>query len=147
MWLWWRKVQCCKEQCCIGSWNMLGPWIKANWKWSNKRYLFFLVKIWCYGGLKYPATYQLSVHLFSIINSGNDKKQREIIWYWNHLPQIGTWTHVLGLEPGQKPAWGLNPPGWDSNPAKTLDIWFQDLMSSGSWCLIITERVQWETKW
>ena len=38
MWLWWRKVQCCKEQYCIGTWNMLGPWIKANWKWSNKRW-------------------------------------------------------------------------------------------------------------
>ena len=24
------KVRCCKEQYCIG------PWIKANWKWSNR---------------------------------------------------------------------------------------------------------------
>ena len=28
------KVQCCKEQYCI----MSDPWIKANWKWSNKRW-------------------------------------------------------------------------------------------------------------
>ena len=47
---------------------------------------------------------------------------------WNHLPQIGTWTYVLGLEPSQNPAWDLNPCGWDSNPVKTLSIWFQDLM-------------------
>ena len=25
------KVQCCKEQNCIGTWNV-GPWIKATWK-------------------------------------------------------------------------------------------------------------------
>ena len=31
------KVQCCKEQYCIGTW-MSGPWIKANWKWSNRRW-------------------------------------------------------------------------------------------------------------
>ena len=31
-----RKVQCCKEQNCIGTWNV-GPWIKANWKWPNKK--------------------------------------------------------------------------------------------------------------
>ena len=30
------KVWCCKEQYCIGTW-MLGPWIKVNWKWSNRR--------------------------------------------------------------------------------------------------------------
>ena len=29
------KVWCCKEQYCIGTW-MLDPWIKTNWKWSNK---------------------------------------------------------------------------------------------------------------
>ena len=28
------KVQCCKEQYCIG---ILDPRIKANWKWSNRR--------------------------------------------------------------------------------------------------------------
>ena len=27
-----NKVQCCKEQYCIGTWN-----IKVNWKWSNRR--------------------------------------------------------------------------------------------------------------
>ena len=31
------KVSCCKEQYCIGSWN-LGPSIKGNWKWSNRRW-------------------------------------------------------------------------------------------------------------
>ena len=49
-------------------------------------------------------------------------------WCWNHLPQIGTQTHVLGLEPSQNPAWDLNPHGWDSNPAKTHSTWLQDLM-------------------
>ena len=29
------KVWCCKEQYCLGTWNV-GPWIKANWKWSNE---------------------------------------------------------------------------------------------------------------
>ena len=29
------KVQCSKEQYCIGP-GMLGPWIKVNWKWSNR---------------------------------------------------------------------------------------------------------------
>ena len=32
------KVRCCKEQYCIGTWK-LGPRIKANWKWSNRRWL------------------------------------------------------------------------------------------------------------
>ena len=32
------------------------------------------------------------------------------------------------LKPSQNPAWDLNPPGWDSNPAKTHGTWFQDLM-------------------
>ena len=27
-----NKVWCCKEQYCIGT-RMLGPWIKANWRW------------------------------------------------------------------------------------------------------------------
>ena len=31
------KVRCCKEQYCIGTWNV-SPWIKENWKWSNKRW-------------------------------------------------------------------------------------------------------------
>ena len=31
------KVQCCKEQYCIGTWNVR-PRIKANWKWSNRRW-------------------------------------------------------------------------------------------------------------
>ena len=30
------KVQYYKEQYCIETWNS-GPWIKVNWKWSNKR--------------------------------------------------------------------------------------------------------------
>ena len=36
-------------------------------------------------------------------------------WYWNHVAQIGTWTHVLGLKPGLKPDWDLNPRSfnWD----------------------------------
>ena len=29
------KVQCCKEQYCVGTWNVRS-WIKANWKWSNE---------------------------------------------------------------------------------------------------------------
>ena len=28
------KVQCCKEQYCIGTW-MFSLWIKVNWKWSS----------------------------------------------------------------------------------------------------------------
>ena len=31
------KMWCCKEQYCIGTWNV-SPWIKANWKWSNRRW-------------------------------------------------------------------------------------------------------------
>ena len=31
------KVWCCKKQYCIGTWK-LGPWIKANYKWSNRRW-------------------------------------------------------------------------------------------------------------
>ena len=30
------KVWCSKEQYCIGTWNVRS-WIKANWKWSNRR--------------------------------------------------------------------------------------------------------------
>ena len=30
------KVRCCREQYCIET-GMLGPKIKANWKWSNRR--------------------------------------------------------------------------------------------------------------
>ena len=29
------NVWSCKEQYCIGTWNVC-PWIKANWKWSNR---------------------------------------------------------------------------------------------------------------
>ena len=43
-----------------------------------------------------------------------------IDWFWNCLPQIGTWNHVLELEPIQNPALYLNPHAWDSDPAKTL---------------------------
>ena len=31
------KVQCCKEQYRIGTWNVRSI-IKANWKWSNRRW-------------------------------------------------------------------------------------------------------------
>ena len=31
-----RKVRCCKEQYCIGSWNV-SSMNKANWKWSDRR--------------------------------------------------------------------------------------------------------------
>ena len=31
------KVRCCKEQYCIGTWNVRSR-IKANWRWSNKRW-------------------------------------------------------------------------------------------------------------
>ena len=31
------RVQCCKEQYWIGTWNEIGPWIEANWKWSNRK--------------------------------------------------------------------------------------------------------------
>ena len=30
------KIQCYKEQHCIETW-ILSPWIKVNWKWSNRR--------------------------------------------------------------------------------------------------------------
>ena len=30
------RVRCYKEQYCIGT-GMLGPRIKANWKWANRR--------------------------------------------------------------------------------------------------------------
>ena len=29
------QVRCCKEQYCIGTWNVRSI-IKVNWKWSNK---------------------------------------------------------------------------------------------------------------
>ena len=31
------KIRCCKEQYCTGTWNVRSM-IKANWKWSNKRW-------------------------------------------------------------------------------------------------------------
>ena len=31
------KVWCCKDQHCTGTWNV-GPRIKANWKWSKRRW-------------------------------------------------------------------------------------------------------------
>ena len=43
-------------------------------------------------------------------------------------PSLGLKPMWLGFEPSQNPAWDLNPPGWDSNPAKTHGTWFQDLM-------------------
>ena len=30
-----NKVRCCKEQYCIGTWNVRSM---ANWKWSNRRW-------------------------------------------------------------------------------------------------------------
>ena len=32
-----NKVQCCKEQYCIGTWNVRSMNL-ANWKWSNRRW-------------------------------------------------------------------------------------------------------------
>ena len=32
-----RKVQCCKEQYCIGTWNVRSM-NQGNWKWSNRRW-------------------------------------------------------------------------------------------------------------
>ena len=31
------KVRCYKEQYCIGTWNVRSM-MKANWKWSNRRW-------------------------------------------------------------------------------------------------------------
>ena len=31
------KVQCCKEQYCIGTWNVRSM-NQGNWKWSNRRW-------------------------------------------------------------------------------------------------------------
>ena len=31
------KVSCCKEQCCIGTWNVRSM-NQGNWKWSNRRW-------------------------------------------------------------------------------------------------------------
>ena len=31
------KIQCCKEQYCIGTWNVRSI-NQKNWKWSNKRW-------------------------------------------------------------------------------------------------------------
>ena len=31
------KIQCCKEQYCIGTWNVRSM-NQANWKWSNMRW-------------------------------------------------------------------------------------------------------------
>ena len=31
------RVRCCKEQYCIGTWNVRSM-IKPNWKWSNRRW-------------------------------------------------------------------------------------------------------------
>ena len=31
------KVQCCKEQYCIGTWNVKSM-NQANWKWSNRKW-------------------------------------------------------------------------------------------------------------
>ena len=31
------KVRCCKEQYCIGTWNVRSM-NQANWKWSNRRW-------------------------------------------------------------------------------------------------------------
>ena len=32
-----RKVRCCREQYCIGTWNVRSM-NKGNWKWSNRRW-------------------------------------------------------------------------------------------------------------
>ena len=31
------EIQRCKEQYCTGTWNAQGPWIKVNYKWSNRK--------------------------------------------------------------------------------------------------------------
>ena len=31
------KIRCCKEQYCIGTWNVRSI-NQANWKWSNRRW-------------------------------------------------------------------------------------------------------------
>ena len=31
-----NKIRCCKEQYCIGTWNVRTT--KPNWKWSNRRW-------------------------------------------------------------------------------------------------------------
>ena len=42
-----------------------------------------------------------------------------VVPIWNHLLQIGAWTHVLRLELSQNLVWDLNPWGQDWNAAKT----------------------------
>ena len=42
-----------------------------------------------------------------------------VVPIWNHLPQIGVWTHMLRLKPNPNLVWDLNPWGQDWNPAKT----------------------------
>ena len=40
VWMWLVmevKSNCCKKPYCIGT-GMLGPWIKINWKWSNRKW-------------------------------------------------------------------------------------------------------------
>ena len=62
------------------------------------------------------------------------------------FPQIGTETHVLGLEPSKTllVTW-IPMAGTQTQPKPTVPG-FRTWWSSGSWCLI-TQRIQWETKW
>ena len=43
---------------------------------------------------------------------------KSLLQYWNHLPQIGTWSHVLGLKLSQNPQYLVS----GLNEAQVLDI-------------------------
>ena len=85
--------------------------------------------IWEFSKLYRTVTFCLLSFLTDRMESPKGKQALFLITcYWNLLPQTGTWTHVLELEPSQNPTWDLNPHGWDLNPAKILGTWFQDLI-------------------
>ena len=68
------------------------------------------------------------------------------LYFWNHLPQAETWTHLLGLKTSQNPAWDLTHVAETQTQAKPTVPGFRTKWNSDSWCLI-AERIQWETKW
>ena len=79
--------------------------------------------------LHHTVTFCLLSFLTDRIESPKSKQALFLITcYWNHLPQIRTWSHVLGLKPRQNPTSDLKPHGYDLNPAKALGTWFQNLM-------------------
>ena len=79
--------------------------------------------------LHHTVTFCLLSFLTDRIESPKSKQALFLITcYWNHLPQIRTWSHVLGLKPRQNPTLDLKPHGYDLNPAKALGTWFQNLM-------------------